>query len=258
MALLDQGLKLDLSGLLSITLPGVSAGPAPVFVAENAPAPVVQLTFGSGTVVGPTRKILVLSAVTEELQYATPDNATGIIGRVLADRTNAAIDAAAFGTQADNGTVPRGLLTGVTPIVAASGGADPISNMSEDLGNLVEAIGNAGIDPSNVVFVARPREAMILAGRLSSVNVLMTLGLPAKSVAAFAPAALAFASDGPPSIEISKEAVWVRDDAAPVAPNTSQPTVSAFQQQQLGVKVRANVAWAVAPGGAQVVNAVNW
>jgi hypothetical protein len=71
--LFDVSVKLDLSGLTTIKVPGVAAQPnRPVFVAEGMPAPAVQFST-AGTVVGPARKVLVLSGVTEESEAATPD-----------------------------------------------------------------------------------------------------------------------------------------------------------------------------------------
>jgi hypothetical protein len=60
----------------------------PVFVAEGKPAPAIQFTL-TGTTVGPVRKLLALRAVTRELNEATPDTAKAVIGRILADRSNA-------------------------------------------------------------------------------------------------------------------------------------------------------------------------
>jgi hypothetical protein len=265
--LFDLGLKLDLKGVNSVTVPNVASQPTlPVFVAEGGPAPAVQWTFGK-TTVGPTRKILILAGITGELEAANPDNVAQIIGRVLADRCNANIDKVAFGTQADDGTTPSGLLAGVSSITAASG-TDQISVMAQDLGALVGAMGTAGIDPSNAVFVAGPREAMILQARLgvlSGVSVLMTLGLPAKSVACFAPAAVASGYRDAPVIETSKEAVYHEEAITPQpisavgTPNTvAAPVRSVFQTNAIGIRVRAHAAWAVATGGAQVINNVNW
>jgi len=63
----------DLSGIGTIKMPRVGTQPTrPVFVGEGAPAPVVTLSMAD-TVLGPARKVLVLSGVTEELEAATPD-----------------------------------------------------------------------------------------------------------------------------------------------------------------------------------------
>jgi hypothetical protein len=138
--------------------------------------------------------------------------------------------------------------------------------MVGDLAALVGAMGTAGVDPSNAVFVAGPREAMILQARLgvfSGVSVLMTLGLPAKSVAAFAPAAITSGYRDAPVIETSKEAVYHEEAATPLpivgsAGAIAAPVRSVFQTNGIAVRVRAHVAWAVATGGAQWVQNINW
>lgn len=81
--------------------------PAPVFVAEGKPAPAIQFTFAE-TTLGPVRKLLVLSAVTRELNEATPGTAEVVIGRILADRSSASIDLAAFGSGARRRGQPSG------------------------------------------------------------------------------------------------------------------------------------------------------
>jgi len=46
--------------------------------------------------------------------------------------------------------------SGATPITPAAAGVDA---MATDIANLIGAIGDAGIDPSDTVFVAPPRQA---------------------------------------------------------------------------------------------------
>ena len=111
--LFELGLTLDLRGAMTIRIPSLTGLPLqPLFVAEGAPAPATQWSFAS-TVVGPGRKILLLSAVTSELNDATPETASAVIGRVLADCADRSIDIAAFGTQADDGVTPARLLHSV-------------------------------------------------------------------------------------------------------------------------------------------------
>ena len=55
---------------------------------------------------------------------------------------------------------PAGLLFGVTPVTATAGGG--LSAMVADLRNLVTAIVDSGVDPSGVVFVAAPAQAVSL------------------------------------------------------------------------------------------------
>ena len=234
----------------------------PVFVEEGKPAPNVQWNFAASTVLGPVRKILMLAAVTEELENCTPEAASAVIGRVLADVANRGIDTAAFGTGAADTVKPAGLLHNVTPIAAATAGVDAMTN---DLGNLAGAIGATGIDASNVVYVAGPREAQIIKAKVGAKfnsTVLMTLGLPAKSVAAFAPEGVFSGYQDAPMIETRKSAAYHFDDTTPLDISTgttvAAPVKSLFQSGLIGIKVRANCAWAVATGAAQVIAAVNW
>jgi hypothetical protein len=46
----------------------------------------VQASLGSA-IVGPTRKILLGSAVSNDLEFCAPENASVIIGRILSDHT---------------------------------------------------------------------------------------------------------------------------------------------------------------------------
>jgi len=262
--LFDFGLKLDMTGVSTVRVPNVAGlPPQPVFVGEGKPAPSLQWTFGAA-VVGPVRKILVLSAVSDELENATPESAAAVIGSVLAAATVKSVDTVAFDANAGDAVRPPGLLNGVTPLTGTAGGG--MAAMVADLSALVEAIGGAGIDPNDVVFVAPPHQATTMKATLGlkfTNPILTTLGLPAKTVAAFAPAAVASGYQGTPTVETSKEAVVHFEDTTPAdistPPNTvAAPSRSAFQTNVISVRVRANAAWGVAPGGAQVVQSVSW
>jgi hypothetical protein len=207
LALFDLALKIDMQGVSTVAVPNVaSLPPAPVFVAEGAPGPAVQWTFGKA-VLGPVRKILILSAVSGELNDATPETASAAIGRVLADSANKSIDTVAFDNNVADTVRPAGLLHGVTPLAAAAAGSEA---MFDDLGALTGAIGAAGVDPTDAAFVASPCEATIMRAKcgLRFTNpILPTLRLPAKTVACFAPAAVASGYQDAPVIETGRESV---------------------------------------------------
>jgi hypothetical protein len=261
--LFERGMQLDLAGITTVRIPNIAnAPPAPIFVGEGKPAPNVHWTFG-GTVLGPAKKVLILAAVTNEMENATPDTASAVIGRVLADASNKSIDAVAFGTAAADDDQPAGLLHGVTPVAPAAAGPDA---MADDLGALAGAIGAAGIDSAGAVFVCSPREATIIKTKVGpkfDYPVLATLGLPAKTVACFAPAAVASGYQDAPEIETSRTATVHFEDGTPLDivgldGTMATPTKTAFQTELVSIRVRAWAAWAVTPGGAQVINNVNW
>jgi hypothetical protein len=96
-------------------------------------------------------------------------------------------------------------------------------------------------------------------------RVLTTLGLPAKSVACFAPAAVYSGFVDLPIIETGKEMLIHSEDTAPAdivggaSPGTpAVPVKSYFQSDAVSIRVRSWAAWAVASGGAQIINNVNW
>jgi hypothetical protein len=267
LCLFELGRRLDLTGKNSIYIPGLTnLPPHNIFVGENGAIPVAQLNFVK-TTVGPTKKIAVISAVTEELNNAVPETAATVIGTVLSDVTNASIDYYAFGTQAGDTTIATGLLNGVTA-TNASTSTEVFQAMADDLGALAATIGAAGIDPNGIVYVAGPRESVIiktLSGMSFDNPVLTTLGLPAKTVAAFAPAAIFFGTKGAPVIDLRKPAhATLHFEATNPAPIVGSPSViaapvrSAYQEDLVTIKVTADCAWAVAPGGAQFISNVTW
>lgn len=262
--LLDNpnALKLDLKGVNTISVPHVGNFPQPVFVGEGQPGPVVQWSM-TRAVVGPAKKILVLSAVSEELEAASPQSVAGVIGRVLSDSTGKSIDFIGFDASPGDDIRPPGLLFGVAPTPPAAAAAVLQETIAADMSNLAGTIGNAGIDPSDVQFIAGPREVSLMRSLVNADNAIMSLGVPSKTIIAVAPAGLASGVVGVPEISTSKEAVLHREDASPgeivSTPGVSaSPSTSMFQSFLIAVRVRAECSWAAAPGAAQVVENVNW
>ena len=253
-------LKLDMRGVHTYRIPN-DAGlpPVPIFIAEGAPAPNVQLPFAP-TILGPVKKVLVLSAITGELEDGNAESTAAVVGRSIANRTNKTVDTIAFDANPGDDIRPPGLLFGITPLTAATAGVDAVF---QDRRTLAAAIGAAGIDTSDLVFVCSPGEAQFMADKLGEEigenSVLSTLGLPAKTVAAFAPAALSYGYLGIPEIETSKDATFHSEDTNPLDIGAAaNPVKSVFQTNIISIRVRAMLAYAVAPGGAAVVQNVNW
>jgi hypothetical protein len=262
--LFGHGVSVDLTGLGTVTIPAATNAPLLPFVAEGAPGPVVMLPDATFTV-GPVRKILVLASVTRELDQASPQGAVNIISTILADAVAKSLDAIAFGAAAGSATAPPGLLYNVTPLTA-SALTDPFDAVAEDLGALAAAIGNAGVDTNDIVFVAGPKQATVIkffAGALFDAPVYSSIALAGK-VAAFAGPALAAAYADLPQIETTREAAMHYEDTTPLnigtpgtPPTVAAPTYSAFQKELIAIRVRGRAAWGVHPGGAAVV-AVSW
>jgi hypothetical protein len=264
--LFGAGMQLDMAGINSVRVPHGITVPVPLFVPEAAPASVVQISLAA-TVVGPVRKILILSAVTNELESATPETASTVIGQVLANASTQSLDAIAFGTAAADSAQPAGLLNGLSPLTASADSG--LLAMSADLGAMAGAMAAAGVDPEGMILVAAPQQAValkLLAGPKFDSQVFGSTGLADGTVAAFAQGAVAAAFDGAPQVETSIEPCVYFEDSTPQAistpgsPNTvAAPTRSAYQQDMTVIRVRAKATWAViAPGGAQVIQNVKW
>jgi hypothetical protein len=266
MALFERSMHLDLSGIDQIYLPNVTnpASAPAIFVAEGAPARVTQMVFNK-TTLGPACKTLVIAAVSNELEAATPQTASQVIARVLSDRTNVGIDKVAFGTAAGSATQPAGLLNGATGVTATAPSATVMLTeaAASDVGNLLGAIGAAGINPTGAVLVGGPATIGRLMGLLGDLDIdaLMTLGLSDKTLAAIAPNAVASGYQGAPQIEIGRDATLHFEDTTPLELVSSPGTVAAparslYQDYQLAIKVRGNAAWCVLPGGVATITGV--
>src|SRR5262245_19282857 len=146
--LIDRALKLNMDGLSELRVPGraLSAAAAGAWVAEGAAVPVRALSFTNAAVLRP-RKLAVLTVVSREL--AESSNIEPVIRQTLGEATGLALDLALFSNFAGDATKPPGLLAGLTPLTAATGGGS--AAMDTDIGNLFAALAAAGGGKSAVI-----------------------------------------------------------------------------------------------------------
>jgi hypothetical protein len=269
-ALFERGMHIDLTGIDTVFIPNpINPVTAPaIFVSEGAPARVVQAAFNKSQL-GPACKTLVIAAVSNELESATPQTASAVIAKILSDRSNVGIDKIAFGSAAGSALQPTGLLNGATAVTATAPGASVMISdaAASDVGNLLGAIGAAGIDPSGAVLVGGPATIGRLMGLVGGLDldVLMTLGFAAndKSLTAIAPNAVASGYQGPPQIEIGHDATLHFEDTNPLELVSSPgvvaaPSRSLYQDYSMAIKVRGSCAWCVQPGGVATIGSVQW
>jgi len=115
------GVNLDLTGLGSITLPRASGEfPNAAWIAEGGAAPVFRGTLTATTLV--PRKLMALSALTNELATYSADVAEQVISDMLEESAAKALDAKLFSTDAATATAPAGILNGVAATAGAVGG----------------------------------------------------------------------------------------------------------------------------------------
>jgi hypothetical protein len=262
--LLALATTFDMAGYATIAVPWIGTGtiPPPAFVGEGAPAPLVNLTTAK-SILGPTRKLLILSAFTSEMQAASVPAAETLISQALGIATERALDAALFSNAAATAIAPAGLLFGLTPIPsAATKGA---AGVADDFGALAAAIG-AVTNADDMVIITTPNlatRARVLVGLRFSNPIFSSAALPAGTVLGVAPAGLVTGYDGSVQIEISSTAALHFESASPAdivggTGTPAFPTRSAFQDAFSALRVKCRCAWIALPGTVAELTGADW
>jgi hypothetical protein len=264
---LALGTLVSLDGVNTVRLPYVGGSGRPAstpFVGEGAPVPVVDL-ITSGAILGPAHKISIAAALSAELADGSGDMAAAIIGKALAAAAELSIDALLFSNTASTANSPAGLLYGVTPI---TGSASPgQTGLADDLALLAGAISANGVSVENLIIVTTASlatKARILAGPAFQEAIFSSSAIPAGTVIALAPAALAVGYAGTVETTISNAGTAHLDTAptaigTPGTPNVvAAPTVSAWQSDLLLVKIRARCAWCIQSDAVAYLTGADW
>jgi hypothetical protein len=263
--LLAAASSLDLAGVASIRLPfiGATGRPAVPFVAEGSPGPVVDLAL-SATVLGPSKKLLILTAISRETQEASAGTAEAVISNALAVSAEQSLDSALLGSAAASAIQPAGILHGVVPI--ASAGKTGAEGVADDLALLAGAIGANGINPDDAVFITTPTLATkirVLASLKFGNIVLSSSVLAAGVVIAIVPQGLVTGYSGAVTVEASRAATLHFEDATPAdivtaAGAVAVPVKSALQTDMTILRIRGWCAWVVHPGAVAEVTGAAW
>ena len=262
--LLAMARPLDLAGLQAIRLPyiGLAGRPPVPFVVEGAPGSVIDLMISAVTL-GPTSKLLILSALTREMAAASASNAEVIIGDAIAVSAAQSLDAALFSANAATPSAPAGLLYNVTPI--ASAGTKSVQGVSDDLALLAGAIGDNGINADDAVFITTPTLATkikILSSPKFTNTVMSSSSLAAGVVIALVPQGLATGFSGAVEVSASNEAT-VNFETVPAeivdgAGMPASPVYNAYQQDMTILRIRGDCAWTMHPGAIAEVTGAAW
>jgi hypothetical protein len=256
-------MQINLDRKNQVSVPRGVPGMTPIFIGEGKPVPVVRLSFTSG-MIGPARKILVSTAISNELDEAGPEAASDVIGRLLAEATTRSLDGVVFDSNADDGIRPAGLLHGLAAQPAST--STGLAAIAADLASLAGAIGDAAVDAADMVIVANPRQAIqlkLLSGPKFDYPVFDTPMVPAKRIVAVAPLAVASAYSGVPTIEKKLNPAVHFEDTNPklivdAAGNAAAPVLSGFQSGMISIRVRCWGAWSVVAPGVAYCDNVNW
>ena len=254
----------DLRGISTVSIPWIAASaiPPPAFVAEDAPAPLVNLATAK-SILGPTKKILIVSAFTDELRDASVPAAETIISQALAIATSRALDGALFSANAATAIAPAGLLFGVTPITSA--GTKGAAGVADDFGLLAAEIGKV-TNADDMVIITTPNlatRARVLVGLRFTNSIFSSSTIAAGTVVAVAPAGLVAGYDGSVQVEVSSQAALHFEGVTPGdivsgAGAPSFPVKSAYQDAFSALRVKCRCAWIALPGSVAVLTGADW
>jgi hypothetical protein len=227
------------------------------WVGETQPIRVEQFDLDS-VQLGPPRKLACISCCTTELVRTS--SGESVLTTLLRESAAMALDASVFSNQTATADRPAGLLLGVTPITAATGGDD--AAMMADLSALAAQVGQAS---SGLAFVAHARQANVIRIRRGSqwpgdVPVWPTIAIPPGRVIALSPETFVSAFGSEPRIDASRETLIHTDTApaqigTPGSPNVvAAPTRSMWQSDTIAVKLTLKCAWALRGGFNQIGN----
>lgn len=254
--------RYDLSGLGQLTLPRASSTGGAAWVGEGSAIQVPQGVI-TGSTLGPARKLAIVESCTREIAEATPEGGESIVTTLVTDAVTRQLDTSLFSSTAGSALQPAGVVAGITPTVATTGGG-PNAALG-DLRNLTDAIVTAGAS-GNPLFFTSPGRALTLRGYFGgplAAQVFGSSAISSSTLIAVDPRAFASAFGADPEIQVSREATIHFEDAAPQpistpgAPNVvAAPVRSAFQTDVLLIKCILRAAWCLRiPGAASWINA---
>lgn len=265
--LFARSLQLPLDNVASIKVPYPAATPslAPSFVAEGAPIPLRQASVTTVTL-GPSRKLAVLTALTNEIAEHSTPVAEVLIRGILVATTATALDAAVFSTTAGSASVPAGILNGVTPLTATAGGG--ATALLGDMKLLAAALATAGAGGQIMIFASPTAAAAIpiLVPGYAGIEIIATPTLAAGTVVAIDPAGVVSGTAGQPRIDVGKSTAVHYEDTTPLQISSgtqgsgvlATPVRSAFQTDSFVLRLTLDCSWAARPGFVQFIPSTTW
>lgn len=262
--LIERGVRVDLSGVGSATIPSLSAEfPEPAWVAEGAPIPAHGGTLGSVTLA--PKKLAAIAGLTAELADLSAQDAERLIDATMRDAAAKALDASVLSDTAASALRPAGILNGVAALTATAGGG--LDAFLGDLKQLVGAVHAAG-GGNDIVLVAAPEQAIvarILGGTSLETPIIPAPSLSAGTVVALEARAFASGFSDVPRVDIAREATVHWEDATPGpistagSPNVvAAPVRSGFQDSTHALRLILRAAWTMRAPMIAWVNGTTW
>jgi hypothetical protein len=229
--------RLDLGRALQINVPHASGHATPAFVGEGLPIAVAMSPVAT-SVLGPARKLAIITTFSRELQNQTPEDLVAILSRLLAEGAAKSLDAAVFSAAAASSAQPAGLLNGLAALPGSTTSATTADSAATDIAAFAQAMSDQMVDSQNMVIVTSPKSGwnlrMALGFQTPPLPILMSPAVPAGTAIALAPEGLISGFDGEPEVEVSTFPTLHFDDSAPAdivgsAGAVAAPAMSTFQ-----------------------------
>lgn len=260
----------------AIKIPSRAATPSigGSFVGEGAPIPVRRLGLTSITL--SPKKMGVISVFSREIaRYSTPAIEALIRNEIIAD-TAITLDSLLLDASAGSAVRPAGLLNGVTPLAATTGGGHAaILGDIRKLQVAFDAVNASG----NIMLLMNPAQALALEltpgpdGTLGWARDIMaryrvttSTAIPAGQIIAIRADDFVTATGDVPEFETSNEATIHLEDTTPAQIGTAgtpavvaAPVQSMFQTAQTAIRMLLDVSWALRRAGmVQTITSVSW
>jgi len=239
--LFSQGVQVNL-GRGAVTVPG--AGTVGVkFVGDGKPKPVVQGAT-TGARLDP-HKIAGITVASAELYSLEGSDA--LLRMLLAESAGPVLDAAVFSANAASADAPAGILNGIAPLAANTGGAgaNVTDAFLEDLKTLAAAVAPVA-GSSQIKLVVNPVSGLSAAYRVPmdvEARMIFTSAIPAGTSIAVVPTAIA-SSLGVPTFETNEQATLAMNDAPAPGLMADANVRSLWQTASVGIKMILEATWA--------------
>jgi hypothetical protein len=258
--LISLGTQVNLTGIGSMRAPGrvTNAANAGTWIEEGLPIP-MRAMLVTGAILVP-KKLAVLTSYTRE--SAESSNLEELVRVTISESTGLALDQKMFSADAASAAAPAGLLNGVTPLTAATGGGQ--AALVSDVSKLISALGiaGAGLAPLLVAAVPQAISLKLFAGPQFDIPILASASLPAGTVIALEPSSFISGFVSPPDFSTSTGAATHEEDTAPApivgSSGTAAPVRSFFQTDVTGLKMLLRAAWALRAKHLAFVQGTTW
>jgi len=255
-SLIAAGMKLNFNRFATIHAPGrlVDGSDAGTWVSESGPISVRVQRITAGTTLSPCKLVVINAATREQIESS---NIEEVSRALLLESMALALDTAVFGTQAA-GNSPAGILNGLTPITAATGGG--LAAMESDLRALTAALVAAGAGRAPAL-ILNPTQAVtlsLLAGPHFEMPIWRSNAVAAGTAIMLEPTSFVSAFAPTPEFEISSEGVLQFQDTPTSDPMTGSPTESLWQTDKVGWYTKLRAAFGMRAPHVSFVTNVTW